>query len=270
MSECENCWVLRLLTSILECGPRDLDRLKGVFAIAEKFGIDAKDVIANAEGEACGRARFNNLMRAAMRMTLERIASILDAYERTWVAERLREWEIYINYLDSWFNIESLDSLDEDDLKALSPVEVAMMVAEELDGEAGSFNGSGWEGDDEVLDLVRRNYWLSGDAEADEGDPLAGLENSNMFARITPVKTMQELWDHIRNYQGIFRYKNLYFANHMGYGCFVYIVKAGEAKEFENITFEKYDDFKRWLLRVLLINEETNTISEFCKRYYNR
>jgi len=125
------------------------------------------------------------------------------------------------------------------------------------------------EGDDKVLDLVRRDYWLSGDAKADEGDPLAGLEDSGMFAEVTPVETPQELWSLIRNYQGIFRYRNLYFVNHMDYGCFVYIVKAGEVKEFENIAFEKYDKFERWLAKVLLIDKETNTVSEFYRKYYS-
>jgi hypothetical protein len=125
------------------------------------------------------------------------------------------------------------------------------------------------EADDKVLDLVKRNYWLSGDAKADEGDPLAGLEDSSMFAEVTPVETPLELWSLIRNYQGIFRYRNLYFANHMDYGCFVYIVKAGEAKEFENITFEKYDKFEKWLTKVLLIDGETSTVSEFYKKYYS-
>jgi hypothetical protein len=254
---------------MLECGSRDLERLSSVFAIAEKFGITVDDVIVNAEGN--GRVKFNDLMYTAMKMILDKIADILDTYKRSETAEKLRKWDVYVNYLDSWFNIEALDSLDEGELEELTPEEVAVMVAEELEGEMGSFDGADVdvEDDEKVLELVRKNYWLSGMAEAEEGDPLAGLENAEMFAKVTPVEDPSELWKYIENYQGIFRYRNLYFANHTAYGCFVYIVKAGEAKEFEHITFEKYEDFKKWLFKVLSVNDGTDSVSEFYEKYYN-
>jgi hypothetical protein len=122
--------------------------------------------------------------------------------------------------------------------------------------------------DELVIREIKRNYWLNGMAELEDGDPLAGIENSEMVKKIHEVKSEYELWKCIRNYGGTFKYRNLYFANHPHFGCFVYIVKD-RAYEFEHISFEKYERFKAWLERVFEIDAKTKTVEEFRKTYYN-
>jgi hypothetical protein len=124
------------------------------------------------------------------------------------------------------------------------------------------------EEDKKVLEEINKNYWLNGSAEAEEGDIFAGLENSEMINNITVVNNEYELWKCLKNYQGTFKFKNLYFANHYSYGCFVYIVKNGEVKEFEHITFSKYENFRGWIKKVLEINEKTKTVEDFYNTYY--
>jgi hypothetical protein len=122
---------------------------------------------------------------------------------------------------------------------------------------------------EKVLREINRNYWLSGMADIVDGDPLAGLEDNEMINHITVAESIEELWSFLESYQGTFKYKNLYFANHIAYGCFVYIVKNGEVKEFEHISFEEYDRFRKWIQEVLEIDKATTTVSEFLKKYFS-
>jgi len=42
--------------------------------------------------------------------------------------------------------------------------------------------------DELVIREIKRNYWLNGTAEFEDGDPLAGIENSEMVVRIVGEK----------------------------------------------------------------------------------
>jgi len=99
-----------LLTSLLQCGYRDLERLAEVFAVAEKFGIKVDDVIDDASQITGGAVEFNDIIYSAMRLVLEKIADEIENVEPE-IAEKLRDWEISVNYMDSWFNIEPLDGI---------------------------------------------------------------------------------------------------------------------------------------------------------------
>lgn len=123
--------------------------------------------------------------------------------------------------------------------------------------------------DQEVLRLVSKNKWLNGYYDFMDGDPLEALEESEDFEDIVPVNNQQELWQKLRNYQGLYKYGNLYFANHMSYGCFVYIAKD-RAEEFEHITFSDEKRFHEWLERVRQIDRNTKTVDEFLKVYFNQ
>jgi len=126
---------------------------------------------------------------------------------------------------------------------------------------------AGEDMDQEVLRLVRKNKWLNGYYDFMDGDPLEALEESGDFESVVPVNSQEELWQKLNNYQGLYRYDNLYFANHMSYGCFVYIVKD-RAEEFEHITFSDEKRFYEWLERVRQIDSETKTVDEFLKTYF--
>jgi hypothetical protein len=123
------------------------------------------------------------------------------------------------------------------------------------------------EGEREVLELVRRNRWLNGSFDFEEGDPLAGLENAECFEKVVPVGDPHSLWRMLETRQGLFRYGNLYFANHASYGCFVYIVKE-RAAEFEHITFSDEGRFREWLERVERADGEAGTVDEFLEKYF--
>ncbi|MCD6482870.1 MAG: hypothetical protein J7K83_01200 [Candidatus Aenigmarchaeota archaeon] len=119
-----------------------------------------------------------------------------------------------------------------------------------------------------VLALINRDYWLSGRAEAGEGDPLAGVENNEMLNKVTVARTARELWKYIENYAGTFKYKNFYFANHPAYGCFVYVVKGGRAKQFEHISFSRFESFRRWLNKMMRIYRKTRSVDDFVETYF--
>ena len=81
-----------------------------------------------------------------------------------------------------------------------------------------------------VEKIVDSNYWLNGDAEADEGDPLAGLENREILcSSINKVDSPISLYQDLRNYVGTFKLGRLLFINHPAYGCFVYDLRKSES-----------------------------------------
>jgi hypothetical protein len=122
--------------------------------------------------------------------------------------------------------------------------------------------------DEKVLKLIDQNEWLNGMADLANGDPLAGFENREMMTKIVQVEDPETLWRYIQNYQGTFKYKGFYFANHMQYGCFVYVAKGSRVMEFENISFEKKERFLNWLKEIVEIYEKTNTVEEFHEEYF--
>jgi hypothetical protein len=112
-------WKEDLLQSLLECGYRDLERLNEVLAIARKFNITIDDVLNYAEEIADKTVKFNDIIYSAMRLTLDRIAEELEE-KGDETADKLRDWEIFINYMDSWFNIEALDIRDLEEIGKLT------------------------------------------------------------------------------------------------------------------------------------------------------
>jgi hypothetical protein len=98
-------WKDELLTLLLDCGYRDLERLFEISLIATKFGISTRDILEEVEGEKT----LNNVIYTAMTMTLKSVAKHLRARGHYWYADMLEEWEVYVNACDSYFNIEPLD-----------------------------------------------------------------------------------------------------------------------------------------------------------------
>jgi len=122
--------------------------------------------------------------------------------------------------------------------------------------------------EEKVIELINQNYWLNGTAEIKEGDLFAGVENAEMLSNITEVENAVELFRYIENYQGTFKYKNFYFANHSTYGCFVYIAKNGKVKQFEHISIDNFERFLDWIKEIEEINNKTKTVEEFYKTYF--
>ena len=93
-----------------------------------------------------------------------------------------------------------------------------------------------------LKDVISSNDWLSGMADYRDGDLMAIYINADYFSGVTECKSISDLLRNLKNYTGIFKYDNYYFANHWNYGCFV-IVQLGpqKFKEFEHLTIECFD-----------------------------
>ncbi|MGB9614949.1 MAG: hypothetical protein ACPL3B_05575 [Fervidobacterium sp.] len=120
-----------LLISILECGYQDLERLLSVLKLAKKFGISTDDIIDNIEDTGV-KIEFNSVIQSAMSLILDRIA---DEVKDEDVSEKIREYGIYVNYMDSWFGISALDGLDDEDIEKLTTDEIIKGVVEEVSSE---------------------------------------------------------------------------------------------------------------------------------------
>jgi hypothetical protein len=125
-------WREDLLIALLKCGYRDLERLYEVLKIAEKFNITIDDVLNYAEDIANKTVEFNDIIYSAMRLTLDIIAEELEEKGDPETADKLRDWEISINYTDSWFNIEALDIRDVEEIEKLTREQIIENVKEEV------------------------------------------------------------------------------------------------------------------------------------------
>jgi allophanate hydrolase subunit 1 len=124
-------WKEDLLMSLLECGYRDLERLNEVLAVAGKFNISIDDILDYAEEITEKTVKFNDIMYSAMRLTLDKIADLIEHQEPE-IAEKLRDWEILVNYMDSWFNIETLDNRDVEEIEKLTSRQIIENVKKEI------------------------------------------------------------------------------------------------------------------------------------------
>ena len=105
-----------LLRLILKCGWADVEKLEEIISTSEFFDIDLDKVFDSLEFEGIS-IDFHTIMEEVMRQTFYKIA---DEIESLYTGEEevinyLREeapYRIYLNYLDSWWNIEVLDNSD--------------------------------------------------------------------------------------------------------------------------------------------------------------
>jgi hypothetical protein len=98
-----------LLMSILDCGIRDLEELEKKIELAMKFNITVDDIVDYVF--ELGAVDFNTVMYATMNLTLTKIAEKAKERGEDDVANELMNWPIFVDYFDSSFMLESLDSL---------------------------------------------------------------------------------------------------------------------------------------------------------------
>lgn len=122
-------WKDELLMSLLECGYRDLERLREVLALAGKFSVSIDDVTDYARDIADKNIDVNTLLYSAMRLTLDKIAEEVEDEE---TAEKIRDHEVFVNYMDSWFGLESLDELDVEEVEKTPKEKIVSTVVEEI------------------------------------------------------------------------------------------------------------------------------------------
>jgi hypothetical protein len=121
-----------------------------------------------------------------------------------------------------------------------------------------------------VIREMAKNEWLNGFVDIQEGDIFVGLENWDMIKRISKVDNIKDLWQNLNTYQQTFKFMNFYFANHLSYGCFVYIVKKNKARQFEHLTINGmgFNKFKEFVKRIIDIDKKTRTFEEFYNAYF--
>jgi hypothetical protein len=98
-----------LLMSILDCGIRDLEELEKKIELAMKFNITVDDIVDYVF--ELGAVDFNTVMYATMNLTLTKIAEEARKRGEEEVANELMNWPIVVDYFDSLYMLESLDSL---------------------------------------------------------------------------------------------------------------------------------------------------------------
>jgi len=93
--------------------------------------------------------------------------------------------------------------------------------------------------------IVSRNSWLSGWYDYMDGDPMAISESEEIFVK-EPVecKDLEELYNMLKTYDGVYKYKNLLFFNSYHYGVFVYDIRKPD-NYIENLSIE-YMSFNRF------------------------
>ena len=79
-----------------------------------------------------------------------------------------------------------------------------------------------------VKKIVDSNNWLNGWYDYRDGDLMAIVNQPEKFEEVTETTNLQELYENLRNYDGVFKYKNLLLFNDWRYGTFVYDINRPE------------------------------------------
>jgi len=123
-----------------------------------------------------------------------------------------------------------------------------------------------------IIKIIKENNeWLNGTVDYIKGDPGAILDaEERLDSGITKVTTIEELFRNIQNYDGIFKYKNFYFANSWKYGCFVYIEMNGEITEtyFEHISINNIEKFKQFIAKLEDAYNKSKDLKEMKQNYF--
>jgi len=105
-----------------------------------------------------------------------------------------------------------------------------------------------------VRRIVNSNPWLSGLYDYLDGDPMAISESEEIFVK-EPVecKSINELYNMLKTYDGVFKYKNLLFFNSYHYGTFVYDIRRPDHYidnlSIEYMSFDRFADLVNKLLK---------------------
>jgi len=96
-----------------------------------------------------------------------------------------------------------------------------------------------------IKQVVRRNHWLSGLYDYMDGDPYAISEAEEIFVKEpTECKDLEELYNMLKTYDGVYKYKSLLFFNSYNYGTFVYDIRRPDYY-IEHLSIE-YMDYNRF------------------------
>jgi len=93
-----------------------------------------------------------------------------------------------------------------------------------------------------VKKIVDSNNWLNGWYDYRDGDLMAIVNQPEKFEEVTEVNDLQKLYENLRNYDGVFKYRNLLFFRDWQYGTFVYDIKKPESYKhyIEHLSIDAY------------------------------
>jgi hypothetical protein len=92
-----------------------------------------------------------------------------------------------------------------------------------------------------VREIISNNQWINGTYDYLDGDLSALINAEETFNenKIIEYDNLEKLFNDLKNYDGIFLFKNILFINHWNYGCFVYDLKSENYKNyFEHLTID--------------------------------
>jgi hypothetical protein len=100
-----------------------------------------------------------------------------------------------------------------------------------------------------VKEIVYRNGWLSGKYDFDEGDIMAIVTQQEKFlCKPREYKTLKGLFNALKSYDGVFKYRELLFFNDDRYGTFVYHINNPDRSHYiehlslERMSFERFKE----------------------------
>ena len=107
-----------------------------------------------------------------------------------------------------------------------------------------------------VENVVRNNDWLNGWYDYMDGDEMAILE-SDKYKKYKECENVYELHKMLVNFDGAFKYKNLFFFKHWNYGIFVYDINKSYERYVEHLHPEiEFEKFKTIVENLLSKNEK--------------
>lgn len=88
-----------------------------------------------------------------------------------------------------------------------------------------------------VKEIVAKNDWLNGIYDYRDGDLMAIVNQPEKFQEAIEKTDLKELYSNLKNYDGVFKYRNLLFFNDWQYGTFVYDINSSNRKDYiEHLT----------------------------------
>ena len=104
----------RMLETLLDCGSSDLDVIYSLIDLADKVGLNPDVILDNIRDRI--EIDFQDVvyvfMHNIMRRVVERMSELHDDIDTQEIQDRIfNNFEPYINYLDTHFNIEALDNV---------------------------------------------------------------------------------------------------------------------------------------------------------------
>jgi len=107
---------------------------------------------------------------------------------------------------------------------------------------------------DVVKRIVRSNPWLSGWNDYMDGDPTVLAESEEIFKEPVECRNIEELYNMLKSYDGVFKYRNLLFFNSSAYGIFVYDIRRPD-NYIDHLTLD-YMDYNRFVGLIERLSEK--------------